>query len=51
MQYYKVTGSNDVPLGKDRTFGKGLSGMETENPIMNNDGESTLPEGILNKNF
>jgi splicing factor 1 len=45
MQYYKVTGSNDVPLGKDRTFGKGLSGMETENPIMNNDGESTLPEG------
>jgi len=23
MQYHKVTGSNDVPLGKIRTFGKG----------------------------
>jgi len=36
MQYHKVTGSNDVPLGKIRTFGKG--------PDENN-GESQEPRG------
>lgn len=46
MQFHKVTGSNDVPLGKIRTFGKGPSGMEGENPIMNNEGENPAPEGL-----
>jgi len=45
MQFHKVTGSNDVPLGKIRTFGKVPNGMEGENPTMSNGDENPMPEG------
>jgi len=43
MQYHKVTGSNDVPLGKIRTFGKGPD----ENSAMNKENENNMSQGNL----
>jgi len=40
---FKVTGSNDVPLGKVRTFGKG-PGMEDDNSEMNKENENNIQE-------
>jgi len=40
MQYHKVTGSNDVPLGKIRTFGKGPD----ENSAMNKENENNMSQ-------